>query len=151
MRYRRPSRLRRVAKWLGLGVCVAIAGVVIVSMSPFAYRGNSIFFGCSDGNCVLAVPGKNSGAIGGASDLPLHARRTSPFSFRYNHSGWTGISIPLWILFNAIAFPTLVLWHLERRRPAKGHCPHCGYNLTGNESGKCPECSTPVPQQETTA
>ncbi len=30
-------------------------------------------------------------------------------------------------------------------------CLHCGYNLTGNESGVCPECSTPVPKQETTA
>ena len=30
-----------------------------------------------------------------------------------------------------------------------GHCPHCGYNLTGNESGKCSECSTPVPKATT--
>ena len=21
-----------------------------------------------------------------------------------------------------------------------GHCRHCGYNLTGNISGRCPEC-----------
>jgi hypothetical protein len=25
-----------------------------------------------------------------------------------------------------------------------GNCRHCGYNLTGNESGRCPECGTPV-------
>ncbi len=31
------------------------------------------------------------------------------------------------------------------------HCDSCGYNLSGNESGNCPECSTPVPKQETTA
>jgi rubrerythrin len=23
-------------------------------------------------------------------------------------------------------------------------CPSCGYNLTGNESGICPECGTPA-------
>jgi hypothetical protein len=26
-------------------------------------------------------------------------------------------------------------------------CLHCGYNLTGNTSGVCPECGTPVPKQ----
>jgi len=25
-------------------------------------------------------------------------------------------------------------------------CGQCGYNLTGNVSGRCPECGTPVPQ-----
>jgi hypothetical protein len=24
--------------------------------------------------------------------------------------------------------------------PRPGHCPHCGYDLTGNVSGVCPEC-----------
>lgn len=37
-------------------------------------------------------------------------------------------------------------------RPAKrafipGRCTKCGYNLTGNVSGVCPECGTPVPGQ----
>ena len=27
-------------------------------------------------------------------------------------------------------------------------CPTCGYNLTGNTSGICPECGQPVPQSE---
>ena len=26
-----------------------------------------------------------------------------------------------------------------------GRCLDCGYNLTGNVSGICPECGTPVP------
>jgi hypothetical protein len=25
-------------------------------------------------------------------------------------------------------------------RRDRGLCPHCGYNLTGNVSGTCPEC-----------
>ena len=37
------------------------------------------------------------------------------------------------------------------RRRKMNACPHCGYNLTGNESGVCSECSTPVPKQEATA
>ena len=28
----------------------------------------------------------------------------------------------------------------EKRQQLPGHCQHCGYDLTGNESGICPEC-----------
>ena len=34
--------------------------------------------------------------------------------------------------------------YLHRHRPRKGHCPVCRYNLTGNVSGQCPECGTPI-------
>jgi hypothetical protein len=32
-----------------------------------------------------------------------------------------------------------------RRRMSRGLCAACGYPLTGNVSGVCPECGTPVP------
>jgi len=42
----------------------------------------------------------------------------------------------LFILTVALAVNGLV-----RRQPlAAGHCQTCGYNLTGNVSGVCPEC-----------
>jgi hypothetical protein len=31
---------------------------------------------------------------------------------------------------------------IRARRRARGHCAVCGYDLTGNESGVCPECGT---------
>ena len=34
----------------------------------------------------------------------------------------------------------------DRRRA--GLCPACGYDLTGNVSGTCPECGTPTPARE---
>ncbi len=46
---------------------------------------------------------------------------------------------------------TGILWARDRRTVKPGHYNSCGYNLTGNESGVCPECATPVPKQETTA
>jgi hypothetical protein len=30
------------------------------------------------------------------------------------------------------------------RRQLRGQCPACGYDLTGNVSGVCPECGTPA-------
>jgi len=33
---------------------------------------------------------------------------------------------------------------IKGRRSARGLCIHCGYNLTGNVSGVCPECGERV-------
>ena len=58
---------------------------------------------------------------------------------------------PLWYPVVLFAIPAAVLWLRDHRAVEPGHCPRCGYNLTGNESGVCPECATPVPKRETTA
>ena len=34
----------------------------------------------------------------------------------------------------------VVTWLLHRHDRPPGHCRSCGYNLTGNVSGRCPEC-----------
>jgi hypothetical protein len=52
--------------------------------------------------------------------------------------------IPLWIPFLLFAMPTAFLWWLDRRRISPGHCRQCGYNLTGNLSGVCPECGEEI-------
>ena len=35
-------------------------------------------------------------------------------------------------------------WPGFRRRFKPNECRHCGYDLTGNVSGVCPECGTPI-------
>lgn len=34
--------------------------------------------------------------------------------------------------------------HRARRRLPPGYCKHCGYNLYGTTSGRCPECGTRI-------
>jgi hypothetical protein len=44
-------------------------------------------------------------------------------------------------------FGSYVMIRIIRRvygSASRGCCPTCGYNLTGNLSGMCPECGTPV-------
>jgi hypothetical protein len=62
------------------------------------------------------------------------------------------LRFPLWFfVLSAIAVTTWLIWRGARRTPP-GHCKICGYNLTGNLSGICPECGvstggkgTPLP------
>lgn len=56
------------------------------------------------------------------------------------------IIFPVWIpvLLTLILCRSLLRhdrWHLS-----EAACRRCGYNLTGNISGICPECGTPTPQ-----
>ena len=53
---------------------------------------------------------------------------------------WTELVIPLWLLFLLSAAPGVVLLWRHRRRRVPGFCRKCGYDLTGNVSGRCPEC-----------
>jgi len=68
----------------------------------------------------------------------------------WNWSGWLPridrpspgggfVTLPVWLLALPLLFPTL----LQITRPARSlatACNSCGYDLTGNESGVCPEC-----------
>jgi hypothetical protein len=54
----------------------------------------------------------------------------------------SAISVPLWMPLALVGVPTFWLWRRNRRRPAPGAC-RCGYDLTGNTSGRCPECGQP--------
>ncbi|GJM24122.1 MAG: hypothetical protein DHS20C16_05370 [Phycisphaerae bacterium] len=55
-------------------------------------------------------------------------------------SGYT--KIPFWILFVPSILITIWLWRTSRILPGK--CWNCRYDLTGNVSGTCPECGTPI-------
>ena len=53
------------------------------------------------------------------------------------------LALPMFLPLVAAAAVTATLcW--QDRRPPKGHCQTCGYDLTGNVSGPCPECGQPA-------
>ena len=54
---------------------------------------------------------------------------------------------PAWILLVAtLILPVvgIVRWRRRARRRGRSLCIECGYNLTANTSGVCPECGTPT-------
>ena len=57
------------------------------------------------------------------------------------------IRVPLYVPL--LCFGTIAVYLTLRRRPRKpGTCHACGYNLTGNTSGVCPECGTAIPANQ---
>jgi hypothetical protein len=55
----------------------------------------------------------------------------------------TTLQVPYWMLMGAACAMPARRWFTSRRRSrrlAKGRCPACGYDATGNVSGVCPEC-----------
>lgn len=56
------------------------------------------------------------------------------------------VTIPLWLLLlpGLCVMGAFALWPATRPWPGSGlrACRHCGYDLTGNITGRCPECGT---------
>ena len=79
---------------------------------------------------------------------------------------WAAISIPISMTLKALGFESgvgsasdfipcalavlitlaipIASYIRNRRRYRLGHCQSCGYDLTGNKSGICPECGTAI-------
>ena len=133
---RKPSRTRRIAKWTGVVACAVIAVAWVVSLwAPFEYITSDTHVGLRRG-CLFVA--RIDLEIGNGF-RPLS--RLRPFwipEWVFARSDWI-IFVPLWIPLVLIALPTFILWLRDRRHP-RGHCQRCGYNLTGNVSGRCPEC-----------
>jgi len=161
---RRRSRLRRVFRRIGLTTCLLlVVAFVLSAVCPFqwTWKGRT----SSLDRCYkFSLSGGVIGATTSHKVLPAAQRplsrghgfdffRKPPLTWLclpYGQSIVSGyqhrfIRVPLWMPFLAFMILTAILWHRERRMPPRGHCLKCGYDLTGNESGRCPECGEEVP------
>jgi hypothetical protein len=50
------------------------------------------------------------------------------------------IVVPVWLISAVMTLPWLAVWMRAVQRIQAGSCRSCGYDLTGNVSGRCPEC-----------
>ena len=92
-------------------------------------------------HCYRGVINFSFGAYGGGTEWHLYYDWNSP----YRPIWWprlrsTFLIIPLWLPWIVIVSATFYVWF--RFKPTGiGFCK-CGYDLTGNVSGVCPECGT---------
>lgn len=78
---------------------------------------------------------------------PLLSSEGRLFVFRQTPHGASQLEFVYWpwaALFSVLPAAWLVRRISTRSRSSEGLCDTCGYNLTGNISGVCPECGTPV-------
>lgn len=160
----RRHRIRCVLKWTGTIACVLVAAVFVGSRWVYVdWRdcrlGDHYICGRVDGGVFYSEDWKLP--LGWSDDGDdLHDSNWSIAHVGFAQSPKTiwwewplldrnmgrdsrgAIYIPIWIPFVLIATPTASLWRLDRRRPRAGRCRRCDYDLTGNVSGRCPECGT---------
>ena len=133
---RRRSRLLRVAKWGGVVVLVLLIATGVAGLRC------RVIWLLPDGSGL----GAGEGMVGaswrgwsGMGSVGLSITGAGEWLF-WEFTASNGIvAAPIWLPLLAIGIATIVLWRLDRRPLPPGHCP-CGYDLTGNVSGTCPEC-----------
>jgi hypothetical protein len=163
-------RLFTLASLLSLLLFVATVVVWVRSYLQFTSvsrytSGLAVYLTVSNGKCFVS---RDTGtgawnylkaAEWNFENAPLNGETvdTGPsfFGFEWRHtesngSGWQNTSIevatPLWAI-TVLASLLPSYWVIARvLRHRVGRCIACGYSLTGNTSGTCPECGTPIPQ-----
>lgn len=113
-----------------------------VMCDRFTYRGSGRFLGIGYRITFGEVETKVSCPT--AVDDQLQPLTQSVPRFRFY-----SFYAPTWLTFSVFAaYPAFVALRRFRRYRAsrrEGSCRECGYDLTGNESGICPECGKPIP------
>lgn len=92
----------------------------------------------------FAAWGAVIGLAFGIAEALLSSMSSTPFWFTVKiHFSQFGFACPM---LGAV-IGSIIARRIEgarRRRECDPICPHCGYNLTGNTSGRCPECGKSI-------
>ena len=140
-------RLRRITKWMfaGIATLAATAWLLTLGMQIGVWIGN---VGLSLGHGCLTLSSAESPGTPVDQPMVFLTMADAPYSSglvwpaqaqRLSSLTRTDQIFPLWLVFSIAASLAGLFWHLDQRRVVRGACV-CGYDLTGNTSGTCPEC-----------
>lgn len=147
---RRRSRIRRVMKWMGALLCTAFAMAFFLSIgrhTTLCQWSPRDRISLHRGALLYQWDWRDPPQPRVARIIAIRASYFDPVIWKpqLDAKDLQGVIVlPLWILVAAVAAPTAFVWWFDRPRFLRGHCQHCGYDLTGNVSGRCPECGTPT-------
>lgn len=137
--------MRRNLKWLSLGLAVLCVVAMAVSRE-WLFRLNvtdRVIVQLHSGQVTIMYIRTHTAPV-----VPVLVKRffvsrlrtTTNLRFAYSRAqSHHRLAVPLWAPA-AVFVLAFGLLHRLDRRPKPGHCGSCGYNLTGNLSGVCPEC-----------
>ena len=142
----RLGRTGRMVKWAGLLLSLLMVAAWAVSV-PWRWMYDAQHVSAwLDTGCVIVLWARQMPPRKWARGWRV-VRRTQRWWYWWPEIqhvlGSCDLILPLWIPFLVVLVPTAYLGWTDRRTPP-GHCQKCGYNLTGNVSGICPECGGKV-------
>jgi hypothetical protein len=132
----------RILKWVVTATCVA----------------TTLTWAASAKWTIIHTASSGEVGIGGGCAYSYwgHFTRTGWHLYPRNKAKWwidvqrgrdgTMVLVPLWMPALMLAALSVALWRRDRPIPS-GRCSCCGYDLTGNVSGRCPECGSAVGSQ----
>jgi hypothetical protein len=143
---RRRSRTRSFFMWAAIavsGLLVALWGRSLAVHAGVQNGPRGIWLTLHNGVCVAACFGKPPNWMPRAWYCQ-QGRPSNPYGCELPRVSWHGpdlysIKLPLWAPLLMSTSAAVLLCRSGRRVP-RGHRPKCGYDLTGNVSGRCPEC-----------
>ena len=140
------TRMRRHSwlKHVGLGACLLlISAWILNAQRTVSFCGGRWVVMLEQGQLCWLHSRNEVGAVG------WHTGRGSRTVWLpiwgYRSPGWPIAGIPLWMLLVIAGTCTALFYWPDRRRA--NACGVCQYDLTANESGRCPECGTPIATQ----
>lgn len=151
------TRTCRFCRWSGLLLCTLLAIVWLATL----HYGVFLPFNLKDGHTVVRIAYGSVTVFrkpGTASHRAFFFRNRSlrwtwQAGFQRYPRGAAGFGspvgprwgfvlvLPIWIPLAIAVIPTASLWTRAKRRSPES-CQKCGYDLTGNVSGVCPECGS---------
>ena len=137
---------RRVFKWAGLLACIILAAGWAVSIRyGIRYDSQNVEFMMYSGCMQLTTPNPLPNRGWAFHRKPFNELLLWGEVFKVTVGGrvFRSARVPLWIPFVPAAIITGLLWRRKRSLNAAG-CEECGYNLTANTTGRCPECGTTI-------
>ena len=163
---KRRLRLRGITKWGGVTLCVLLFALWLAS----GWWELGIEYGVQDARTKppsdVYFVYLSGGDVYFQSPIPPYCGGDWWWHCnRLEHRFWFGSGVyfvwfhsppeliylraPLWLPLLLISLPTgFLFWSDHRRRMRSDCCIKCGYNLTGNTSGKCPECGKTTAARE---
>lgn len=135
-------------KGTALACCLLLAALWAVSIFGYVLYGTQFRWRSTDplpnvlvlrlANGRFDFSYNQGSSLAGGPQFRLR-RATGPPVWLPSAKPW-GYVLPLWIPLVLVAMPTVILWTHDHRPIPLQCCTSCGYNLTGNTSGTCPEC-----------
>jgi len=147
----------RFNKTFGLVSMFLVFTLILSFMWQVAYEHERFHLDCESGHIALVLPG-----LPGHSDPKGVYIRRCDYGTKANFVGqltfvpifivrhrpqFTVYSLPVMWPLLTIGIPSLILAFRRSIYHRKGHCVNCCYDLTGNVTGICPECGTPIQKE----